>query len=602
MKPKIRAYSYIRFSTPEQAKGDSLRRQLTRTAEYCAEHGLVLDERLRDAGVSAFSGANRTIGALAGFLKRVEKGDVEKGSFLIIESLDRLSREAAFEAQYQLLSLLRAGVSIVTLIDKTTYSKAEVEKNPALLVYATMIAMRAHDESAHKQDRLKNNWIAKRERIAAGTHVRMHLPAWLRWDVHKNKIVVIPERGRIVHEIFEKRAAGWSRRRIAQWLNEKKIAPWGPRRKSSQAGWHDSYINKLLSSRSVFGEHQPHVLTAGRNSARAKAGEPIRNYFPAVVTEKLFHSVQSEQKSVRPIRGRPTTRNLFGGLVFDGDGAPLHYLDKGDGCRYLTTSLAFQRRGKKIARWRYDHFEEVFLHYAVNVNWPSVLRDEASTDRQRIVELKGARTAAQERIAALQIKIDRATTMMLDESLGVVSENLRSVAAQLTQERQALHQELTRIETELDAATRAHETAKLSKKAITENLSGSLDDPSMRERVREEIRRLVTRITLFPDGHVPGEEHDLTALATARLTGNRGLVARQAGRVVGAFTVEFVNGKTRTVWVPYRPSARADEEPAILGISGAGFTEAEWEHETALFGHTWIPMDEVERLAEGIEK
>ena len=46
------AYSYIRFSTPEQMKGDSLRRQLEASRKYAAEHDLVLDDTLRDLGKS----------------------------------------------------------------------------------------------------------------------------------------------------------------------------------------------------------------------------------------------------------------------------------------------------------------------------------------------------------------------------------------------------------------------------------------------------------------------------------------------------------------------------------------------------------------------
>jgi DNA invertase Pin-like site-specific DNA recombinase len=36
------AYSYIRFSTPEQAMGDSERRQLALAEAYCARNGLKL--------------------------------------------------------------------------------------------------------------------------------------------------------------------------------------------------------------------------------------------------------------------------------------------------------------------------------------------------------------------------------------------------------------------------------------------------------------------------------------------------------------------------------------------------------------------------------
>jgi hypothetical protein len=45
--PGPKAYSYVRFSTPEQAKGDSHRRQTEKAAKYAAENGLELDTELR---------------------------------------------------------------------------------------------------------------------------------------------------------------------------------------------------------------------------------------------------------------------------------------------------------------------------------------------------------------------------------------------------------------------------------------------------------------------------------------------------------------------------------------------------------------------------
>ena len=51
-----KAYSYLRFSTPEQLKGDSQRRQLEAARAYALEQGLELDESLtfQDLGVSGF--------------------------------------------------------------------------------------------------------------------------------------------------------------------------------------------------------------------------------------------------------------------------------------------------------------------------------------------------------------------------------------------------------------------------------------------------------------------------------------------------------------------------------------------------------------------
>src|SRR4051812_28631745 len=92
------AYSYVRFSSPEQAKGDSLRRQDDAAQEWCQRNNVRLDTStsFRDLGKSAYLGEHRKNPDrhdLARFLKLVEDGKVPKGSFLIIENLDRLTRE-----------------------------------------------------------------------------------------------------------------------------------------------------------------------------------------------------------------------------------------------------------------------------------------------------------------------------------------------------------------------------------------------------------------------------------------------------------------------------------------------------------------------------
>jgi len=95
------AYSYLRFSTPDQAAGDSRRRQMAMAEKYAAEHHLKLDLSLsfRDLGVSAYRGQNAREGALRAFLDAIEHNLVPPGSFLLIESLDRLSRDRILAAQ-----------------------------------------------------------------------------------------------------------------------------------------------------------------------------------------------------------------------------------------------------------------------------------------------------------------------------------------------------------------------------------------------------------------------------------------------------------------------------------------------------------------------
>lgn len=105
------AYSYVRFSTPEQEMGDSERRQLALAQSYCTKSGLCLSETaFADRGVSAFHGKHREHGALGRLLKHIQPGEV-----LLIEDCDRWSREDPLDALARLREEVRRGIEVVFL-------------------------------------------------------------------------------------------------------------------------------------------------------------------------------------------------------------------------------------------------------------------------------------------------------------------------------------------------------------------------------------------------------------------------------------------------------------------------------------------------------
>jgi len=165
-----KAYSYIRFSSLKQEQGDSLRRQVEQSEQYAKEHGLTLDDSLRltDRGLSAFTGAHRSRGALSTFLSLVEQGQIAEGSILIIENLDRLSREKVLNALNQFTSIIQAGIRIVTLQDNMEYTRKSINQNWDQLIISITYMARAHDESLTKSKRLKEVWGKKREQAVNG--------------------------------------------------------------------------------------------------------------------------------------------------------------------------------------------------------------------------------------------------------------------------------------------------------------------------------------------------------------------------------------------------------------------------------------------------
>src|SRR4051794_40176449 len=152
------AYSYIRFSLAAQAKGNSLRRQTERSEEWCRRNYCVLDDslNLRDLGVSAYRGTNAKEGALASFLRACSTGKVQPGSVLIVESLDRLTRQDPQAAMRLFLAILEFGVSIVTLQPEREYQPGS--RDPMSIIDAILVLCRANEESATKSSRVRDAW------------------------------------------------------------------------------------------------------------------------------------------------------------------------------------------------------------------------------------------------------------------------------------------------------------------------------------------------------------------------------------------------------------------------------------------------------------
>jgi DNA invertase Pin-like site-specific DNA recombinase len=182
-----KAYSYVRFSTPEQAQGNSYHRQTERAKEYARLHVLKLAElTFNDLGVSAYKSKNARTGALRAFLDMVENGAIEEGSYLLLENLDRLTRDDIVPAQGLFLQIIGAGINLVTLTDERVYSRQSINANPTDLIISIVHMMRANQESARKADLLFRAYETKRQIAATGApqdkpFTRM-LPAWLTWN------------------------------------------------------------------------------------------------------------------------------------------------------------------------------------------------------------------------------------------------------------------------------------------------------------------------------------------------------------------------------------------------------------------------------------
>lgn len=337
-----RAYSYIRFSSLAQAGNDSLRRQWNNAVRYAERYGLVLDETttLRDLAVSAFTGAHRQRGAMNILLAAIDNGHVPPGSVLLVEAVDRISREHPLEAMDLCQRVLRSGMEIHTIEDDWKYSRESILRDGLARLAGKIDA--ANQYSERLSMRKSESWAAKKAKARSGIAMTSMAPGWLRRVGESYE--VIPERGPVVLRIFSETANGIGADTVARRLNADNVpvfdrAGQGIKSTRKANGWRGSYIKKILTNRAVLGEFQPSRTGSRAKNAREADGPVIPDFYPRVegMTEDLFSRATKARHSRRAPNGRGRggrrghqIANLFTGLcVCEQCKGPLHLEPKG---------------------------------------------------------------------------------------------------------------------------------------------------------------------------------------------------------------------------------------------------------------------------------
>ncbi len=483
-----KAYSYVRFSSPKQREGDSLRRQTEKAAKYASDNGLELDTELNlhDLSVSAFRGDNAKTGKLSAFLKAVDDGSVPPGSFLLIENIDRLTRDDILEASELFLGIIRRGIVVVTLTNGMSYSRAELKDTPHLMMMIVLELIRANLESARKAQLSADNYRQKRVVAAqsgAGSKpfTRM-LPAWLRFNTDTKMIEADTARAEVVGTIFEKASEGWGQHRIAHWLNESGVPTFGGVGAQRRAQmWNRSYVKKLLSNRAVIGTFTPQQRTEdGSGKRKRKPLEAIEGYFPAIIDRDVFERVASRMKATAA-RGRNASAepaSIFAGVLQCArcggvatrvaKGAHVYLVcskaHRKSGCKYLAVPYkdvekAFRRNARAIIKDapRGKGAEEIDAAIANLEGAVDVIADRAretaeeyvATKSEALRRLLGEREAelekAKEELRALRVKRNTEVAPFVYRRLAYLWETLRRKPFNVAEVNKALKEAVSKI-------------------------------------------------------------------------------------------------------------------------------------------------------------
>jgi DNA invertase Pin-like site-specific DNA recombinase len=332
------AFSYVRFSSERQGEGTSYARQIKLAEDYAAQNSLTLDPRkFDDLGVSAYKGTNVSEGALGRFLTLVDQGQIPKGSYLLVESLDRISRASISEALPLFMSIVNRGINVVTLADRPpqVYTKQKIDADSGMSLFGSMmVLLRAHNESAEKGRRVKSAYDIKRRR---GDVITSKGPAWLRLDAKSKKWVVIPDKARVVNRIFDMAIAGHGQVQIVRTLDAERVPTM-----LTAKHWTQSVVGAILRNPAVYGVFE-----------QKSGGREVReNYYEPIMDKDKFMLARSAV-SLRHGKGgiRKTVTNLFSGLCYCKDcGSRMRFVPTRTDNAYLHCLTAYSSRTRCAAR------------------------------------------------------------------------------------------------------------------------------------------------------------------------------------------------------------------------------------------------------------
>jgi DNA invertase Pin-like site-specific DNA recombinase len=382
-------HSYARFSDPVQALGDSERRQLERGADWAKRHGHTFsDLRLIDRGKSGFRGDKQA--ALKLFLQELGKR-VHPGDILLVEAIDRLGRRGIRPTQDVVNKILNAGIDIAILSPVEKTYKASDQNDLGGSIELAAFAYQAWMYSQNLSHRIKAQRDNCKAQAYKGVKFKKNPPGWLLWNGKEYEIK--PGAAKTVEYIYQAILDGKGERRIHKELTQRKIAPIAKQRRDSN-GWNLTYLGKLLCDPAVCGIWQP------------KEGEPIKDFYPRVISDDLYNRVQALRASRKQARG-PRTEfvNLFQGMVHNArDGHPMHL-------QVITTKRLHYRRllswgcikrleGANSMSLSLHHFEPAVLAFLTEIKESDL--QPASENTNEVEAKRGELATIQTRLEKLQ--------------------------------------------------------------------------------------------------------------------------------------------------------------------------------------------------------
>ncbi|MBB1583214.1 recombinase family protein [Serratia sp. OS31] len=514
-----KCFLYSRVSSDAQISGDGLVRQEDKLKQYLLQNAERLNlstidyEILVDSGISGWKGSNMgDTAALGQLFMRVESDEIDD-SVLIVESLDRFSRENPFRVAGYISKLAEHGIDIIDVENNLVIGPS----NPWSSTISSIIANRAHEESTLKSKRIKAAWDSRRKKAKeSGQYMIKNTPFWI--DVLDDKYVVNANAS-IVREIFDLYLQGYGSFTIAKKMNEVgKII--------RDKRWSTPKICALLRNPRCNGDFISNSLERNYEKGTSSSTEHvIKGLYPKIVTDDEFtlvlNRLDGNHKNRRVRNDRKVT--ILNGLLKCSICGEALTVRAAGAYRYVGCLKTIEKGGCYSKPIRYDALEKIVVNHIRNMDLGQVYE---SNDSQEVI--------TKERVKTLMSHIE-------EYKNGITQLRERGKKPSFD-----MLTELQNSEDELELLKKTLEQLSLSKIDLSEfAVSTELFDITqiaLRTRLERTISSLLNKIKLY---HTKDLSFSLIEMIYVNDVVKHVLVADKKGVVTGDVVIRM-NGESTT--------------------------------------------------------
>ncbi|SFP66588.1 recombinase family protein [Sphingomonas rubra] len=427
----MQAIRYHRFSSKRQDRGSTLARQDKATRELCEAKGWTVVETLEDCGQSAWKGDHLSVGKLGELRKRIDAGLIPAGTVIVVENLDRLSRQDYRTARRWIEDVTDREITVAVcspalLLDREAMSGSNIGS----MIQHLLEANRATAESQRKSTFQRSNLERMTGMIRSGICPTPRVPAWLKGVVGE-PLTIIDERAAVVQLIYEWSASGMGLQAICQRLNASH-EPWSaPGWKTGASQWRIGYVRDILRAPAVEGKY------VVNGPGRQPTGEVITGYYPRIVDADLVDRARAaiDKRAGTGGQNASEAQNYFVGLVT---------------CKHCSGAVGRVKGGKGYAYLECRNARYGTCSNRGGMNY--AILSKAVVDHLLHLALNDTHFAAVDDIAPLMARVSQARSKIA--TLETEQTNLLQAIRRLSAS-DALIGELERIEGELVAAKAA---------------------------------------------------------------------------------------------------------------------------------------------------